>query len=270
MQSCLAGLGQHRREGLAFSTVEWIGSRNAASSTCRGPPLDRKSRAVPGSRAGAHGEPMRASTTVCCANARARKDDGLGGAASGAGQRTVGRMTRPRGTSGGEAPASHVQLYVGNNAGHGLGGPCRARFKGQAMGSAGNDRNAFRSTMEQARRPRETAVDTGGGRTSTAAHRASVQCPRNGGGFGWRLQPKRRGQISFERACHRDDIKALLPFIRPLVSTGKKPFHSRHVSPSPRSICSATGVSLQICARPRSGNTFSTQCHWIYSAVSLE
>lgn len=134
MPSCLAGHGRHRREGLAFSAVEWIGSRNAASSTCRGPPLDRKSRAVPGSRAGAHGEPMRASTTVCCANTRARKNDGLGGAASGAGQRTVRRMTRPRGTSDGKAPASHVQLYVGNNAGHGLGGPCRARLIGQAMG----------------------------------------------------------------------------------------------------------------------------------------
>ncbi len=80
------------------------------------------------------GKSMRASTTVCCANARARKDDGLGGAASGAGQRTVRRMTRPRGTSGGKAPASHVQLYVGNNARHGLGGPCRARLIGQAMG----------------------------------------------------------------------------------------------------------------------------------------
>ena len=134
MPSCLAGHGRHRREGLAFSAVEWIGSRNAASSTCRGPPLDRKSRPMPRSRAGAHGEPMRASTTVCCANARARKDDRLGGAASGAGQRTVRRMTRPRGTSGGEAPASHVQLYVGNNAGHGLGGPCRARLSGQAIG----------------------------------------------------------------------------------------------------------------------------------------
>src|SRR6218665_3400540 len=75
-------------------------------------------------------------------------------------------------------------------------------------GKAGNDRNAFRSTMEQARRPRETAVDTGGGRTSTVVRSVPVQCPRNGGRFGRRLQPRRRGQISFERACHRGDIKA--------------------------------------------------------------
>lgn len=134
MPSRLAGHGRHRREGLAFGAIEWIGSRHAAPSTCMGPPLDRRSRAVPGSRAGAHGEPMRASTAMCCANAHTRKDDGIGGSASGAGQRTAKRTTRPQGNVRRQsAGAGHAPLYDGNNAGHGLGGPCQAWLKGQAM-----------------------------------------------------------------------------------------------------------------------------------------
>lgn len=112
-----------------------ISPRYVAPSTCMRSTPDRKSRAVSGSRAGTYGESNKGPTQPCAAqSARARRDDGNSGSASGAGRVNCSNAGLVLGERlADDCQQCHALLYGLNCFGHGLKGPCRARLGGRGL-----------------------------------------------------------------------------------------------------------------------------------------
>lgn len=135
MKSSLGGHGQHLREGRALRASGWISPRLRSVIHLHGSTPRPKS---PGRcqvhERGHTGSPPGQTRPCAARSARARRDDGNSGAASGAGRlncSNAGLAFRKR--LAGDCQQCHALLYGLNNFGHGLRGPCRAGLRGQGL-----------------------------------------------------------------------------------------------------------------------------------------
>ena len=147
--------GQHQREGLALR-CRGISPRFVASSTCMGLPLTESPgqyRRTSGFTRGAHEGRTTCAALGACSNNDGKQERGIGCRPLNRTQDTLSRSIRHgaagkvwRCTTGGAASSMASWTM-----------PTRLKVGAE---EAGNDRNAFCSATEQARRPREPVVHT--------------------------------------------------------------------------------------------------------------